>query len=347
MSNYIDFFEMVARPPLISEEEYLLLQENVQKAIITHLKGYTAPGDQRKALTVDKNIRLICGQAARILEPAENSCDGLYSLSNIMVPYEKGSDDDVKNASMWSFKRDMISNIPIILSSENECIMQVLPFLLLCYTMTAYKNHIDPFGGDSNSTGYSWDLLTHPDKQNDQDMKARSTRRKQLGLYFFPGRVDELKRKSGKSIFCLDMEDYLEERKNRRVDINFGAIQQDGRIWIRDTELCRRFAAFLLACRKHQGVNMTLSFALFSSLFHWELGDQSKMEEWSKDDPERQRIVSLVKCNPNSQSGMDIYQYAGLCKWRLKHILENRDRSRDDAMMAHYLFGTNIDGVTE
>lgn len=196
---------------------------------------------------------------------------------------------------------------------ETEAVMQVLPYLLSCYIISISGNRFDPFDKPNIKNYIGW-LLIFQDQTTNQLQKelqnyGGGNRSKTISsvcqhfvlppnymcnaflygigntkkLLVCNSRHDRQKKKQGKRPLGP-----TESRKNRFV------------CW----EYYRQFACFCKACENIENVNITLSLALFSSL--WDMSSICRVdcenpvcdEESTRcSDPKRLMIFSDCQCS--------------------------------------------------
>ena len=225
---------------------------------------------------------------------------GLVNAEGVPLKQESDSDDltqifysdrnlhkfDIPpRKSSYQFQPEWISNIAIFLPYSPE-IMQILPFLLVCYMVNIPSNKLDYFSVDEIPEFWkiSYDNSTRARKKlADYFCHVKEPIPFSLGTWLLG--TDSVSEANNASYIVSNMRDSM-------------------RCW----ELIRRFAACVIACKDEKQVNFTLSYILFSKLFsvdkmaaNEELMCDYKWEDIEKDF-ERDNILDAFV--PDEGSGM-------------------------------------------
>lgn len=270
-------------------------QDHVKSKIHDHLLKFRGKNTENPDEVSSEDIRKICKQASELLSPVPNS-EWDYSRN---FP-KHGEAEDFP----YEFQPKWFHNIGILLPYEPE-VIEILPYLLTCYSQNARDNRIDPFTGKPGSAWMDIFKKYSDEKQNQLGAGNRSKSISQLIHYFtdFPKAefsalfdaptyeeiaiIDDPKQISYLPI--RDMDSAAWKKAHAKA-------KKCAEAWER---YCR-FAAFCEACENEKMVNLTLSMAYFANA--WDFGkceedswpSPPSCEEISKD-IQRELILNLMK----------------------------------------------------
>ena len=171
----------------------------------------------------------------------------------------------------YQFQNDWLNGVENFLSSKEESVMLILPFLLTCYTIAIPR------------------IRHNSENVNNKNLRSQCQK---LSQYFFPLNFDKKNlnffwdipdyhwydktSKSefiGKDLLQLSLPFTAVKPRNKneyeKSHIKWAMWQDDMRDAMRCWELYKRFCGFAWACRKIEAVNLTLSLVLFASMFNF------------------------------------------------------------------------------
>lgn len=177
------------------------------------------------------------------------------------------------------FKKEWLKNVPHLLP---ECVevIEVLPYLLTCYSINAYRNRVDPFSyvkKGSVTVSDAWtdifpDRLNGAGREKVKQQKKEGENRKRNRMAAIQSLAKHFVRtpcpqcnafiyKGGTQLYTGIAQ--------KRVEANMKPIRPDSarKKYIQCWEQYRWFACFCEACKDIEGVNITLSTALFAALW--------------------------------------------------------------------------------
>ena len=252
---YIDpLFSIVLRFQLVSEKYLKKKKEQTMDAIRRHLLEFGGVHAKKSYEYKSEIIENICEMASEFLTSH----------------HYLASDKVISRNEHRPFQRKWLINMKRLLPQSKE-VMAVLPWLLTCYTINIPKNRLDPFDGGSNEFTSGWTDIFQ-DKANNRKAllnEGAGNRSKSIDALCRYFQVDY------KSKYCALFYDesivLVEVRKDRKSERTISPTTLRGEkadCW----EYYRRFAAFCVACEKYPEVNMSLSLALFVSMWDFGIG---------------------------------------------------------------------------
>lgn len=347
---------------MVTDAQYKESQKEVCTTIERYLEGFKfrdekdetggnkleiiEDGKKKGEVPVNDLVQSVCDEACSILLPEIGAGHPMYQnepygISQGEPKIPKFYNANGKNTN-FKFEKSWIERVPRILPNEDK-IIEILPFLLTCYTGNVKHNKIDPGTVPKDEKYAAWDIIFDPHFKYHKEsvsnvdlLRNRNARVKSLSSYFF------YKSESYGSLLLIKLAPFF----NNKWEFSRDEFISAGRKSIQALELCRRFAAFAYACRGYQKVNLTLSMALFSHLFQWneseETNKASKIELSYEGDPYREKVISVVRKNKRRTSKFDIYMQIGLLKRSFNDILE---MSREELKREALLEKTNFDEI--
>lgn len=183
-------------------------------------------------------------------------------------------------AKKYKFEQRWLTNVSRLLPEDPQ-VIQVIPYLLICYLMTISGNQFDPFDGPFSEGSCGW-LLVFPNDTKSLQMNYapdsggsnRSKTIKTICNHFIlpPGSesFSFLYAMYPKKV-QLFLPCYVRKRKIAKASEESNAIAYSKRkaqlSCLECWEYYRQFACFCKACSNISEVNISLSTALFSSIW--------------------------------------------------------------------------------
>lgn len=230
-------FDQVEQQTASFDKYKVAAKEAVRESIKNHLTAFSKK--QKAYKDFDPSIQAICEYGSRLLLETPP-----------IRGYDTRQEDKINKIDRSRiFQNRWLTNIPRLLPHEDS-VMQILPYLITCYTITASENRLDPFDGDISGAGSGWCNifveLMDSNRSWNLDIPDSSSRAKS---------IDSLCNR----FLTIDRRKNTPHKKDT-TDTNDGDVRHKcASFW----EYYRRFAAFCLACRDKYEVNITLSTALF------------------------------------------------------------------------------------
>lgn len=226
----------------ISKEVLDPLKNSARDAIDCHLKKYGSANPLYSYEYTSDNLRCICEQAKEKL---------------IAVEYA--------NKDIPSFQWKWLTNIGRLLPSDDPTVMNILPYLLTCYIIEAPRNKLDPFDSPRQTHQSGWCDIFHrsPAEQDNPYKSIESICNRFVFPFdnrrpyapFFCDEKSKIPKSPDKSDEPLSNDDdYIPQSK---------ILRDRAKCW----EYYRCFVDFCDACRDIKKVNITLSMALFASIW--------------------------------------------------------------------------------
>lgn len=186
----------------------------------------------------------------------------------------------------YKFEQRWLSNVSRLLPEDPQ-VIQVIPYLLICYLMTISKNQFDPFDGPFSEGSCGW-LLVFPNDTKSLQMNYepdsggsnRSKTIKTICNHF----ILPPDSKSFSFLYAMYPEKvqlflpcYVRKRKVAKASENSKTTKESKAVayskrkaqfsCLECWEYFRQFACFCKACSNISEVNISLSTALFSSIW--------------------------------------------------------------------------------
>lgn len=134
---FLDFIRSFSNTKL--ETECCPVITSAKEAIYQTIWEYHKVSARKSLQTPDPVIQKICEYAAKILLKP----DGYYVLDgNVPFPHERRGDPF---KTQFNFRASWLRTASLCLDSTQESVIQILPYLLYCYTLNSGKNKIDCF----------------------------------------------------------------------------------------------------------------------------------------------------------------------------------------------------------
>lgn len=273
-------FQFQKIPPDFLEDK----RNNARNKIDAHLRKFGGKGAQKKYSDESETIKKVCASALSELEKittfqllADTSKgDKTKSILEEIFKEQKTAHNghnhyNIQVNSPLGFNPDWLINVGRLLPECTE-IMEILPYLLTCYLITAPQNRLDPFR-EVKENEYEkfggWSAIFQDRIKNaesvvyEAQIGGSSSRKRAIDSivnhFVLPPnyKCNAFLWRKGQPLCRFSHQKYIPLRR-----------EQAEKCYLQCWEQYCRFACFCTACKKeHPKVNILLSVALFSSLW--------------------------------------------------------------------------------
>ena len=261
-------------------------RDAAEKSIGNHLKAFSKR--QKAYKDLDLSIQAVCERGSHLLLDTPPIWDydtllneAVTDEARTLLQHQISKTNKIDSSRI--FQKRWLTNIPRLLPHDSE-VMQTLPYLITCYTITASENRLDPFDKDKSTAASGWrDIFVELMDQNpswETNMPDPSSRRENI-------------RSLCNRFLTTARRKNVPHKKENKVRINEKDFYH---MFTSFWEHYRRFAAFCLACREEREVNITLSTALF-----WNAQKEDMENMFGKDFSSSQNWEDIVVSRDISQ----------------------------------------------